>query len=99
MMLAAILLLLGGQDHAVPEGIHKDAKGPLELCGLKGPDVASVRAQVEKGAWVAADGGGRFDVYNPLGPADGMVQWVFTKRSEPTHPSLTCRSTRLRTAQ
>ena len=74
----------------VPEGIHEEVSGPVELCGLRGEDVANLHN--------AAEASGEFrstpidsDRFLLFTSEDGLKQLVFTRPSEPAHPAATCR--------
>jgi hypothetical protein len=74
----------------VPEGIHQNANGPVELCGLKGTNVAALvlaaRGSDElRSTPIDSD---RFELF---ASKDSLKQLVFTRSTEAAYPAATCR--------
>ncbi len=92
----AALLLLGPVDAAsaqsVPEGVHSEAQGPVQLCGLVADSVASLRtkAAASETLRVVPLDTPRFDLY---ADARQTYQLIFTRPSEAAYPAATCRHT------
>ena len=93
-ILLAAIILFGSPSRAsaqlVPEGIHQEARGPAELCGLTAPDALQfmelLRTSPEvQSIPIESD---RFELF---AADDHMKQWVITRPSEPAHPAVTCR--------
>jgi|GEM_PF-2345686 len=92
---AAVLALLAAHSaplsaQLVPEGIHSDADGPADLCGLVAPDAEGVIALLRSSPLVRAEriDSARFELFVAR---EGITQWVATRASEPAHPAVTCR--------
>ncbi len=75
---------------SVPEGVHQNATGPAEICGLSARDAEELAQKVRTAPHLrpVATGSSRFDAYDT---ADGLTQFVVTRPSEPAHPAVTCR--------
>lgn len=74
----------------VPEGVHKDARGPVEMCGLVGRDALDLMGKAKRSAELkpietASD---RFELFQN---AAATYQLVVTQPSEPAYPAVTCR--------
>jgi hypothetical protein len=74
----------------VPEGIHQDAKGPVELCGLKAADVPRLREAARDSDTLRfrAINSERFELF---ASDDELNQLVFTRSTETAYPAATCR--------
>ncbi len=95
-LFAAVLIFAAAPPvvaaQTVPEGIHREAKGPSEMCGLVGQDALDLAAKAKasttlKPSKLESD---RFEVFQTEPP---WQQLAVTKPSEPAHPAVTCRYT------
>lgn len=87
-----LTLWLAGQGNAqrVPEGVHQDARGPAEMCGLVGRDARELieKARLAPSLRATPVDSARFEVF---ASADGLDLLVVTRPTEPAHPTATCR--------
>lgn len=90
--LLALALAGPGNAQRVPEGIHRDAQGPAEMCGLVGANALELIAKARLAPSLRAIplDSERFELF---ASADGMDQLVVTRPTEPAHPAATCRHT------
>ena len=91
-LLALLLATAPGTalSQAVPEGVHRDASGPFEMCGFAATDVADLKAKVresERFQQTPIDTD-RFELYSA---SDPLQQITFTNSSEAAYPAVTCR--------
>ncbi len=80
----------GTAAQPVPEGIHSSARGPVEMCGLKGKDVQDLVRQARRSRElrpVPMDSE-RFELF---ATAEPKYQLVITTPSEAAYPAATCR--------
>jgi hypothetical protein len=77
------------QPPLVPEGIHSDAKGPPELCGITGRDLADLERRVVADPSFTEGAGS--DLYRVFNRERDFVQFVFPRGSTLTFPMATCR--------
>jgi len=75
---------------AVSEDIHDDVSGPVEMCGVKAADAASLLEAIRRdGRFRALDSGSeRFELF---ATEDHHIQWVATRPGEAAFPAVTCR--------
>ena len=92
LLTAAILLSAFPSEtrsQPVPEGIHREAQGPSQMCGLTGANALDLIRQVTASPnFRRASGSNRFEFYLSTNGADALV---FTLPSEPAYPAITCR--------
>lgn len=88
VIIAAFPQAAGAQ--AVPEGIHQNANGPAEMCGLVGRDARDLikKARASPNLVLTDIGSDRFELFQSDPPT---YQLVATKPSEPAHPAVSCR--------
>jgi len=93
-LMVAVLMLWAGADssglQAVPEGTHRDADGPVEMCGLKAEDVPALRVAAVastqlRSVPIESD---RFELF---ASPDQNFQLLFTLPAEAAYPAATCR--------
>ena len=74
----------------VSEDIHDDVTGPVEMCGVKAADAASLLEAVKgDNRFRALDSGSdRFELF---ATEDHNIQWVATRSGEAAFPAVTCR--------
>ena len=74
----------------VPEGVHKDATGPAEMCGLSGRNASELAERVRSAPNLRKMevGTNRFEVY---ATENQFVQFALTLPSEAAYPAVTCR--------
>jgi hypothetical protein len=60
------------------------------MCGLSGNDALDLLRKVRASRAISeqAAASDRFEIY---ATGDSFIQWVFTKKSEPAYPAITCR--------
>ena len=77
---------------AVPEGIHRYADGPAEMCGLVGRNASDLIDQARKSNTLQPRdiGSDRFELFESDPPT---FQLVVTRPSELAHPAASCRHT------
>lgn len=88
--LVAMLQSSPAPSQSVPEGVHRNAAGPAEMCGLSGRNARELIEKVRASpnlhrSPVESE---RFEVFESLDEHD---QWALTRPSEPAHPTVTCR--------
>jgi hypothetical protein len=90
IVLAAVSQLSATQQ--VPEGIHSEARGPSEMCGLVGRDALDLVAQAKASSHLSevAIETERFVMF---ANADHSYQLVATTASETAYPAASCRHT------
>jgi hypothetical protein len=84
------LLPSPGASQTVPEGIHRDATGRAEMCGLSGRDARELIERVRSSPnlhRMSAESD-RFEVFESF---DGQDMWALTLPSEAAYPAVTCR--------
>jgi hypothetical protein len=88
MLLACFALPARGQ--LVPEGIHQNATGPSEMCGISGRDARDLieKARTSPALRATPIKSDRFELFVST---QGMDQVVVTRPGEPAYPSVTCR--------
>ena len=74
----------------VPEGVHKDATGPSEMCGLSGRNASELAERVRAAPNLRKMevGTDRFEVY---ASENQFVQFALTLPTEAAYPAVTCR--------
>jgi hypothetical protein len=95
LKLAAMVFAAGCQISAtqeVPEGIHSEARGPSEMCGLVGRDAPDLLAQAKASSDLTQVPieTERFVLF---ANADHSYQLVATTASEAAYPAVSCRHT------
>jgi hypothetical protein len=87
---AAVAQLSAAQQ--VPEGVHREATGPSEMCGIAGRDALDIVAQAKTSDDLRPIpiGTERFIMF---ANADQSYQLVATTPSEAAYPAVTCRHT------
>jgi hypothetical protein len=60
------------------------------MCGLSGDDARDLFRKVRASRAITKqpEASDRFEIY---ATGDSLIQWVFTKKSEPAYPAITCR--------
>ncbi len=85
----ALALMAQAPAPRVPEGIHKDDKGPPELCGFTGRDLADLeRKVIASPGFVEENSNERYRVFNRT---NDFVQFVFPRAGALGFPMATCR--------
>jgi hypothetical protein len=74
---------------SVPQGIHSDATGPTEMCGVTAATAPEFEEAITRDASFREEGGN--DLYRAFNNADRFIQWVFSTPKNPAHPLATCR--------
>jgi hypothetical protein len=74
---------------AVPEGVHTDANGPSDICGIRGENALAIRAQLKADRNIVEkpSGSDRFETY--FSSAE-TKQWTVTTKKDAAYPAVTC---------
>ena len=90
LAIAALSAGSAARAQSVPESIHSDAAGPVELCGLRAADVSNLKGAAKASSRLVATpiDTPRFEMF---ASDDQMDQLVFTTASEAAYPAATCR--------
>lgn len=88
---AALTLLLHSPafGQTVPDGVHGDANGTSNICGVDGGNALAIRKKLRSDPHIAerASGSDRFETYFSSSEAK---QWTFTTRRDAAYPAVTC---------
>lgn len=73
----------------VPEGVHTDATGPSNLCGISGENALAIRAKLKADPTIVEkpSGSDRFETYYS---SAGPKQWTVTTVKDAAYPAVTC---------
>ncbi|NBW08873.1 MAG: hypothetical protein EBR82_12695 [Caulobacteraceae bacterium] len=90
LVMAAFCVASPAPAQSVPESIHSEAEGPVELCGLAASDVAGLKAAAKASPRLVETpiGSARFELF---ASDDQMDQLIFTTAGEAAYPAATCR--------
>ncbi len=85
----SILLHSPTLAQSVPEGVHRDANGPSDVCGIIGDDALAIREKLRSDPTVVErpSGSGRFETYFS---SVETKQWTATTVEEAAYPAITC---------
>jgi hypothetical protein len=74
---------------AVPEGVHTDADGPSDICGINGENALAIRQKLKANPTIVEEpsGSDRFETY--FSSAE-TKQWTVTTRKDGAYPAVTC---------
>lgn len=74
---------------AVPEGVHSDATGPSDVCGITGEDALAIRAKLRTDPSIIEkpSDSPRFETYFSTVETK---QWTVTTRRDAAYPAATC---------
>jgi hypothetical protein len=74
---------------AVPEGVHTDAAGPSNICGISGENALAIRQKLKADPMIAEkpSGSERFETY--FSSAEPK-QWTVTTPKNAAYPAVTC---------
>lgn len=74
---------------AVPEGVHKEANGASNVCGVTGQNALAIREKLRIDPTIAPEPSGspRFETYFSKSETK---QWTVTTRFDPAYPAVTC---------
>ena len=74
---------------AVPEGVHKEASGPSDVCGVTGQDALAIREKLKADPAIAEEpsGSSRFETYFSTVETK---QWTVTTKADAAYPAVTC---------
>ena len=76
----------------VPEGIHKDANGPMTMCGITSDDALDFEKKVRADRqYRQEEAGNRFVLFVS---SDENRQWVLATKKNAAYPLATCRELR-----
>ena len=89
LLLCAPILMAQTPPPLVPEGIHRDADGPSELCGFSAPDVPSLERSIATDpTFIEENSTTEYRVFNR---ESDFVQFVFPRPGRHKFPMATCR--------
>lgn len=73
----------------VPVGVHSDADGPSDLCGVRGENALAIRAKLKSDASITEEPSGspRFETYFS---SVETKQWTVTTQRDAAYPAATC---------
>jgi hypothetical protein len=74
---------------AVPEGVHSDATGPSNICGISGANALAIRKKLRADPSIVEkpSGSDRFETY--FSSAESK-QWTATTQKDPAYAAVTC---------
>jgi hypothetical protein len=74
---------------AVPEGVHTDANGPSDLCGVSGENAMAIRQKLKADPRIVErpSGSDRFETYYS---SVETKQWTVTTAKDAAYPAVTC---------
>ncbi|MCH8614841.1 hypothetical protein LZ016_01800 [Sphingomonas sp. SM33] len=86
---ASLLLHAPSTGQTVPEGVHSDADGPSDVCGVSGTDALAIREKLKSDPTVVEkpSGSDRFETYFS---SLESKQWTVTTRFDAAYPAVTC---------
>ena len=89
--LVTVLILLHSPTLAqvVPEGVHSEADGPSNLCGISGDNALAIREKLKSDPTIVEEpsGSSRFETYFS---SVETKQWTVTTEKEAAYPAVTC---------
>ena len=73
----------------VPEGVHRDADGPSDICGITGENALAIRDKLKSDPSIIEkpSGSPRFETYFS---SVETKQWTVTTQREAAYPAATC---------
>lgn len=86
---STLLMPLASLAQVVPEGVHKEASGESDLCGVTGHDALAIREKLRTDPTIADEpsGSNRFEVYFSKVETK---QWTVTTKEDAAYPAVTC---------
>jgi hypothetical protein len=74
---------------AVPEGVHKDATGPSNICGISGENALAIRGKLKSNPTIVEkpSGSDRFETYFS---SVERKQWTVTTIMDAAYPAVSC---------
>lgn len=86
---STLLMPLASLAQAVPEGVHKEASGESDLCGVTGHDALAIREKLraDPAIVVRPSGWNRFETYFSTVETK---QWTVTTKEDAAYPTVTC---------
>ena len=89
LLFLVVLLASSASAQRVPEGIHRETRGPPTLCGIKGADLAAIQQQVLEDRRFVEEGS--TDLYRVFNRDEDFTQFVFPQPGTLSYPMATCR--------
>lgn len=86
--LGALALVVASSSQVAPEVIYSRDGGPIEMCGLAAPDIASMRQAVRDAGFTEGAVSPEFVQFMS---AEGTSDVVFSTPAYFAHPLVTCR--------
>lgn len=86
--LIAFVVFLSATEAAGAEAVQVQPNTPVEICGVKSPNLDGVRERLAAMPGVQEVPGGSFSSYIR---ADELQMWSFTLPSHRAHPAVVCR--------
>lgn len=73
----------------VPEGVHKEASGASDVCGIAGQGALAIREKLRADPTIVEkpSGSPRFETYFSTVETK---QWTVTTKGDPSYPAVTC---------
>ena len=86
---SALFLPSPALAQVVPEGVHKEASGASNVCGVDGRDALAIRERLRSDPTIseAQSGSSRFETYFSTVETK---QWTVTTKSDAAYPAVTC---------
>ena len=74
---------------AVPEGVHREATGASDVCGITGQDALAIREKLRSDQTIVEEpsGSSRFETYFS---SRETKQWTVTTKADAAYPAVTC---------
>jgi hypothetical protein len=76
-------------SQTVPEGVHTEAAGPSNVCGIGGADALAIRQKLRADPSITEkpSGSSRFETYFST---NEPKQWTVTTKADAAYPAVTC---------
>jgi len=89
VFLALLIVHSATLAQAVPEGVHTDANGPSDVCGISGENALAIRQKLKTDPTIIEkpSGSDRFETY--FSSAE-TKQWTVTTAKDAAYPAVTC---------
>ena len=89
LVAASLVLQSPVLAQAVPEGVHSDAAGASDVCGVSGADALAIRDKLKSNSSIVEkpSGSNRFETYFSTVETK---QWTVTTAKDAAYPAVTC---------
>lgn len=89
LFIGSVLLQSPTLAQAVPEGVHREASGASDVCGVTGQDALAIRERLRADPTIVEEpsGSSRFETYFSTVETK---QWTVTTKADAAYPAVTC---------